>query len=238
MILESILKDLTYGELQGLRIGNLLPGEATSEPDPHQYEQIISYLNLGMTELYKRFFLKSREIYLQEHAEISTYLLHSDYSLANTASAIAESERYIIDTPTEPFTDDILKIEEIYDEAGVRIPLNDINEELSIYTPSYRSVQIPYPNDNTSVSIQYRADATKVVANVATDASTVEVDCPNSLYEALLYYIGSRAHRASNMEKSNDYWMMFKKCVQDVDTLGLEVQGEPTSWRFDDHGWV
>jgi hypothetical protein len=102
MILRDLLKDLTYGELQGLAIGNLLPGEAESEVDPHQYQQVVSYINMGLTELYKRFFLRSVEIMLQQHAEISTYLLHSDYSLANTTSPIAESERYIIDTAVSP----------------------------------------------------------------------------------------------------------------------------------------
>lgn len=238
MILQDILKDLTYGELQGLRIGNLLPGEAESEPDPHQYEQIISYINLGMTEIYKRFFLRSQEIYIQEHAEISTYLLHSDYSFINTLSPILESERYIIDTALDPFLDNILKIEEVYDEAGVKLPLNDITEELSVYTPTFRSIQVPYPDDNTTISIQYRANHPRISASISTEAADVEVAIPNSLYEALLYFVGSRAHRATNVEKSSDYWQMFKKSVDDVDRLGLEVQGEPGDWRFDDHGWV
>jgi len=238
MILRSILKDLTYGELQGLKIGNLLAGEAESEPDPHQYEQIISYINLGMTEIYKRFFLKSREIYVQQHEEISTYLLHSDYSLANTASSIAESERYIIDTAADPFLDDILKVEEVYDEEGVKIPLNDITEDLSIYTPTFRSIQVPYPDDEVTVSVQYRANHPRITADVTTDADDIEVHIPNSLYEALLYFVGSRAHRATNVEKSADYWQMFKRSVDDVERLGLEVQGEPGDWRFDDHGWV
>lgn len=238
MILENILKDLTYGELLGLRIGNLIPGEAESEPDPHQYQQIVSYINLGMTELYKRFFLKSREIYLQQHAEIATYLLHSEYSLANTASAIAESERYIIDTADDPFVDDLLKIEEVYDEEGVQLYLNDVTQDLSIYTPSYRSIQVPYPNDDTTIAIQYRANHPRISADVTTEAASVEVAVPNSLYEALLYFVGSRAHRATNVEKSSDYWQMFKRTCDDVTRLGLEVQVETGNWRFDDHGWV
>jgi hypothetical protein len=238
MILRDLLKDLTYGELQGLAIGNLLPGEAESEVDPHQYQQVVSYINMGLTELYKRFFLRSVEIMLQQHAEISTYLLHSDYSLANTTSPIAESERYIIDTADAPFKDDILKIEEIYDEAGVRIPLNNIKETLSIYTPTYNSIQVPFPDDDTTIAIQYRAKHVPIVADVTSDASTIEVPCPNSLQEALCYFVGSRAHRPSSMEKSAEYWQMFKRSIQTTKQEGLEVQGEPTNWRFDDYGWV
>lgn len=236
MILQSILKDLTYGELQGLRIGNLLPGEGESEPDPHQYEQIISYINLGLTEIYKRFFLRSVEIYVQEHQEIATYLLHSDFAQSNVVSV--EDPKYIMDTPELPFQDDILKIEEVYDEAGVKIALNDISDEYSIYTPTYRSIQVPYPDDNTTIAVQYRANHPRISANVTTEAADIEVAIPNSLYEALLYFVGSRAHRPINPEKSADYWQMFKRSVDDVERLGLEVQGEPGDWRFDAHGWV
>lgn len=236
MNLHDILKDLTYGELQGLKIGNLLAGEAESEPDPHQYEQIVSYINLGMTEIYKRFFLRSVEIYVQEHEEISTYLLHSNFAQSNIASV--EDPKYIMDTADNPFQDDILKIEEVYDEEGNRYALNDTSDELSIYTPTFRSIQVPYPDDEVTIAVQYRANHPRIVVDVSTEAADIEVAIPNSLYEALLYFVGSRAHKATNAEKSADYWQMFKRSVTDVERLGLEVQGEPGDWRFDEHGWV
>jgi hypothetical protein len=238
MKLLDILKDLTYGELAGLALGNLKFDEFDNEPDPHQYERIMSYINLGLKEIYKRFFLKSREINVQEHEEITSYLLHSDYSAANTASAIALSERYILDTAEDPFLDDILKIEEIYDEEGTKLPLNDITEEDSVYTPDYRTVQIPYPSDTEIFSVQYRASHPKLDVTLATDPATVEVHLPNSLHSALLQYVGYRANLLTNPERSADFWQQFEKSCQHVERLGLEVQGEPGDWRFDERGWV
>jgi len=236
MKLIDIFKDLTYGELQGLHIGNLIPDEQENEPDPRQYEQIISYLNLGLTELYKRFFLLSKEIYIQEYSQIATYLLHSDFALTNVDSV--EDPKYIVDTDADPFVDNILKIEEVYDEEGVKLPINDVNEELSVYTPTYRSVQIPYPDDANTFSVQYRASCPPVIYTFSMDAELIDVPCPNSLREALLYFIGSRAHRGGNIEKSQAYWQMFKTSCADVKKEGLEVQVEPSNWRFDGRGWV
>lgn len=238
MTLLDILKDLTYGELAGLALGSWTPDEFDNQPDPHQYEQIVSHINLGLKEIYKRFFLRSREIDIQQHEEISTYKLASEYAASNTASAIALSERYILDTAEDPFEDDILKIEEVYDEEGTKLPMNDITDEDSVYTPSYRTVQIPAPNDELSFSVQYRACHPKIPVTLDTDPADIEVELPNSLHAALLQYVGYRANLRTNPEKSANYWQQFEKSCEHVDRLGLEVQGEPGTWRFDDHGWV
>ena len=163
MILLDLFKDLTYGELAQLKIGNLVPGEHESELDPTRYEQVLTWVNLGLKELYKRFFLSSKEIYIQQHVEISVYVLDSKYAQTNTDSPIPIEDRYIMDTVDAPFQDDILKIEEVYDEDGNRLPLNDITEPTSVFTPSYRSIQIPEPNDENSLSVQYRASHPRVI---------------------------------------------------------------------------
>jgi len=236
MTLLDILKDLTYGELAGLAIGNLLPGEFDNEPDPHEYEQIVSHINLGLKEIYKRFFLRSREIEIQEYEQFTSYKLHSDFAQSNVASL--EPIKYIIDTVDDPFQDDILKIEEVYDEEGTKLSMNDITDEYSVFTPAYNIVQIPYPNNANTFSDQYRACHPKVPVTLATDPDTVEIELPNSLHIALLQYVGYRANLRTNPERSADYWQQFEKTCAHVERLGLEVQGEPGDWRFDEHGWV
>jgi len=238
MTLLDILKDLTYGELSGLAIGNLIPDEFDNQPDPHQYEQVVSHINLGLKEIYKRFFLRSREIDIQQHEEITTYKLHSTYAQSNTGSPILIAERYILDTAELPFQDDILKVEEVYDEEGTKLPMNDTSEEYSVYTPAYNLVQIPFPNDENIFSVQYRACHPKIPITLSTDPDTIEVELPNSLHIALLQYVGYRAHLRTNQEKSADFWNQFKRTCDEVDQYGLEVQGEPGDWRFDQHGWV
>lgn len=239
MILSELLKDLTYGELARLKIGNFVPGEFQSEPDPVRYEQLLSHINLGLTEIYKRFFLRSREIYVQLYSHIAVYTLDNKYAQTNTAST--EPYKYIMDTVDDPFDNDTLKIEEVYDEGGNKLPLNDINEDLSVYTPSYRSIQVPYPQDDITYAVQYRAKHPPIRYTDALEPENVEIALPNSLHEALLLYVAYRAFSSKGGDQGvegNDYWQRFERSCEKVNEYGLEIQGEPGNNRFDDRGWV
>jgi hypothetical protein len=239
MTLLQLFKDLTYGELSQLSIGSLIPEESESEPDPRDYENILSHLNLGLRELYKRFFLLSKEINIQQEEEIETYVLSSRYAETNAAST--EPIKYIKDTVDDPFRDDVLKIEEVYDEGGNKLPLNDITEPLSVYTPSFQSVQIPYPLEENMFSVQYRACHPRVEYTPDMDPATIEIMVPNSLYEALLYYIAARVQSSmggDQGQEGNDFFQKFENSCKMVELHGLEIQGEPGIWRFDQAGWV
>lgn len=239
MMLLDLMKDLTYGELAQFKIGEFIPGEFESAPDPTRYEQLISAVNLGLKEIYKRFFLSSKEIYIQQYEQISTYILSSAYAQSNVAST--EDPKYIMDTAALPFEDDILKIEEVYDEEGNKLPLNDITEDLSVFTPNYRSIQVPYPDNENTMSVQYRASHPRIVYTADIDPATVEILLPNSLHEALLYYVASRFAASLGHDQGNEgqqYYQKFIASCKMVEELGLEVQGEPGDWRFDARGWV
>lgn len=241
MTLLDLMKDLTYGELAQFKIGELIPGEHQSEPDPTRYEQLLSAINLGLKEIYKRFFLSSKEIYIEQQDEISTYILSSKYAQANTGSPLPIEERYIADSVDNPFQDDVLKIEEVYDEEGNKLPMNDITEDLSVFTPNYRSIQVPYPDVENTMGVQYRASHPRVQYVKGMDPADVEIMVPNSLHEALLMYIAARLTSSVGGDQGNegnDFWQKFNASCKKVDELGLEVQGEPGDWRFDRAGWV
>lgn len=239
MILLDFLKDLTYGELASLKIGNHIPGEDSSEPDPTRYEQLISHINLGLKELYKRFFLRSEEHYIQLYEQLSTYKLHTDFAQSNLASV--EPIKYIMDSLDRPFYNNILKIEEVYDEEGNKLPLNDITEELSIFTPTFRTIQVPYPDNDTTLAVQFRATHPPISLTIAMEPEDVEIELPNSLHEALLMYVASRQFTSmggENVVQGDNWYERFEASCRRVEQEGLEVQGEPGDWRFDRAGWV
>jgi len=243
MKLLRIFKDLSYSELKQLEIGHFFPDEFESEPDPKVYAQLISFINRAMSELYKRFLLSAKEIVIEQDTSIEEYLLTKDYAQDNTASAIPLADRFIADSVANPFEDDILKIEEIYDEAGNKLYLNDNSEDLSIFTPTWRSIQIPYPNEFDSLAVQYRADFTDLVWSSGLDASTTEVALPNALKECLMLYVGYLAFASLNTEGTNaegaDFKQRFESAVKDVSEAGLHVvDNRDNSWRFDTRGWV
>jgi len=240
MILSKIFKDLLYGEFKQLDLGNYKAEELANELDPSDWEQVISYLNLGLDDLYKRFQLLMRELYIEQDESIAIYVLHSDYAQENTGSAIPLADRFIADSVDNLFEDDILKIEEVFDEEGNKLFLNDSSEALSVYTPSWRSIQLPYPNDFDTVAVQYRAMPPHVVYSAVMDITATEVECPDALKDCLLYFIGARAWSSINKEspESSTYWQDYLTAIELAKTEGFGLKAEPGAWRFDEMGWV
>ena len=240
MNLKDIFKDLSYGELQGLAIGNLIPDDNESEPDPKSYKQIMSHINRALTKIYSRFLLSSKEIYIEQSESIAEYILDKRYAQANTASPIALVDRYIADSTAYPFEDDVLKIEQCFDEEGGLLFLNDPTEEFSLYTPSFRSIQMPYPNEFNTVAVQYRASHPRLEYTPDEDAEDILVAVPESLYEALLYYVAYRASPQSigGVDGAQTFLQLYEQACQGVEKQGLYIQAETANWRFDAKGWV
>jgi hypothetical protein len=242
MKLIDLFTDLTYGELWNLFLGGYNPASPESEPDPIKYAQLLASVNSGLTQLYSEFFLRSEEHYILCREQTTTYKLHSDYAQTNLASPIDIADRYIQDTADNKFYDNVLKIEEVFDEDGVKLPMNDETEDLSVYTPAYNTVQVPYPEDNMTISVQFRATHPRIVyTDIATfDPSTVEIELPNSLKNCLEYYIASKLLRPMGGERvveADNYYQLFKDSIRVIKEEGLEVQGETLGSKFEDRGW-
>ena len=239
--LDTILRNLTYGEISQLSLGNFLPDEHESEPDPKSYAQLSSHINSGLHAIYSEFLLASEELYITLDDSISVYILSSQYAVSNTGSG--EPIKYITDTVENPFTDNLLKIEEIYDTSGNVLPLNDENSDpdFGIFTPTFRSIQVPQPNDFEQLAVQYRATHTPIKYIAGMDPTTVEIVLPLHLEEALQFYIASRLYASLNNDQGSeghDYYSKYQAKVADVRRLGLYIQAEATNWRFTDNGWV
>lgn len=237
MTLLEILKDLTYGELKGLAVGNLDPEDNESQPDPKVYSQIISHLNRGLTKIFTRFFISSQELYIDQFEGIEEYILDYKYAQSNTAST--EPYKWIADTAEKPFQSDVLKIEQVFDEEGHELFLNDPTEELSIYSPTARSIQVPYANEFNSIAVQYRASHPRIVWDYTTDAALVSVEVPEALYMALLYFIAARATPLPvGADAGTNFMQLYEIECQSVEKYGLHIQPNVGPWRFDAHGWV
>jgi len=238
--LEKIYSDLTYGEFTHLNIGAFMQEEHESEPDPKNWAQLISWISLGLTSLYTEFLLQGREIYIQQDEAISEYFL--EYRFAVTEPSVpGETTRYIVDSVASPFLDDVLRIEEVYDELGNKLFLNDHNEDLSIFTPSYKSIQVPWPNDFNSLAVQYRANHREIIYTSGMDPATTEIHLPESHREALLFFVASRAFGSLNTDQGtegNDYYRKYLAKISDIYRQGMYIQPEPANSRFEANGFA
>jgi hypothetical protein len=211
-------------------------GKAVPDEDR---QQVIAHLNLALTELHKRFWLSSKELFVKLYPHIQIYHLDKEYAIQNKLSV--QVPKYIIDSVYAPFDNDLLKIEIIFNECGECVPLNDRTDPKSLYTPQWNSVQVPLPYKDSSILVQYRADHPRIEWTPTLEPKNVQVNVPMGLMEPLCLFIGHRAYRALNSDggqESMNYLQQFEAaCTRAIDA-GLQVTSNTTNLKLDHHGWI
>lgn len=187
MTLEDVFIGLTTGELAQLDIG----GREHDGILPDDYKKVIPHVQLGLRDLHTRLPLREREVTIQQYDNMSFYKLDNEYAITNTRQATDGTPKYIMDTPTSRFTNDIIRIEQVFDELGREIPLNKSEVENGAFTPAYNVIQFPQAVGTNAVYITYRADHPPIFLGT-TDPSTVEIMIPDYLLQALLFFVASR----------------------------------------------
>ena len=175
MKLQHIIDSVKYGELTNI-----------SWDSPNRVPAIICFINQGLTDLYTRFPLLEKQVIIQQYPQISIYKLTRDFARTNHKSE--QLHKYILDTPFEPFTEDILQVTGVYTEEGLPIPLNDTTNPKSFFLPSYNTIQIPNANENEATFITYKAKHNYI--EPTTEDLDQEVEVPPCLAEALYAYLG------------------------------------------------
>ncbi|WP_051299007.1 hypothetical protein [Marinobacterium litorale] len=235
MLLSDIFSHLTEGELSQYFFGT---GE-NGQIDPADYPKIISQINLGLTNLHTRLPLKQQEVIVDQQVGNSIYTLHSDFAVSNTGST--EPVKYIIDTADEPFEDNILVIERVYMEDGTKLPLNDADSAMAVYTPKYNVIQIPFETIGSAVSIIYRADHPRIPTDIA-DPTTFEVDLSFAYLEPLLYYVGSRItgsfQNQEAVQNSGFLYSKYEKALLDIQNSNLLQNETINNTKLEMRGWV
>lgn len=248
MKLIEVFNQLTTGELSQLCIGGAAEGEITEA----NYGKVVNHINLGLTALYKRFYLKEGRIKLEMVNGRSIYPIHSAYALNNPKSK--ETVRYLHDTATEKFQDDILKIESVQTDAGYEIPLNDATDSLSITTTSPTILRIPTAIVNQAnslpdelktgyLTVVYRAAHPKLNPDVgAFNPETIELELPESHLEALLLYVASRANTpiglVNEFNAGNNYASKYELACQQLEQFNFQIDHNNTNHRLIRNGWV
>jgi hypothetical protein len=213
MTVQEVIDMAKFGELRNLKLGNV------------EDRAIVSYINLGLIELYKRFALSVKEtIITLTDATNSEYTLPSDCMWLINAYGEVPAD--------EPYTE--------YNELDI----NNEDNPLSVNTVSWNTVQIPLGITGAYVSLIYVAspDATqKVIYNENGLYLEEELALPPQLIESLLFYIGYRAHGAMDgniQSESNTHYMRFDKSCEKIKTEGMFTNDNLDMTRVTDKGFA
>ena len=226
MLLSFIIDAVKYGELQNVYTEEKLP-------------QLISFINLGLIQIYSKLPIIEKQVTIQEYPQISLYKLSSMYARHNHLSKV--KHKYILDTPDNPFTDDVLFITGICDENGFAIPLNDEHHRRSVFISSYDTIQIPNANENEAVFVIYRAKPRCI--NPETKNLNQEIELPDYLLEALTAFVGFKAHQAiggqEGLAASQAFYQRFTELINQAITDNIAGDGVlPTNIKPRMRGYI
>jgi hypothetical protein len=248
MNLQEIFEQLTAGEFSQLAIGGLERGVIA----PSNYKTVMAHINLGLTALYRRFPLKEGHIKLDLQPGLHTYPLKAVFATNNRRSS--EPVRYIIDSAVAPFQDDIHKIERVVTMAGYNLGLNDVSDKNSCHTPNMHTLVIPdsvvTQTSQTPeylkgelLDVYYRANHPILSIPIGYfEPKRVEIELPYSHFEALLYFIASRANNPIGMSDEfhagNNYAQRYEAACQELERLGMRIDVGQQSHKFEGKGFA
>ena len=236
MLLSDFFTVLSTGELGGVVLGNR-NGTGIAVED---YSTVVSHINLGLTALHTRLLLREEEVFVKEYDNIQLYYLLPQYAISNTAST--EPYKYIVDSVFQPFQGNVLKIEQVFNEIGLDLPINDPNNRMSVHTPQYNCLQIPFAYATNAVSVIYRANHPRIVVGAGFDPAQVTLEIPDQVVEALACYVGARAfigNAADNGKNDvNLHLTRFEQLVQQLEQADLLNSNGGTNLKLRDNGWV
>lgn len=248
MKLQDIFDQLTVGEFSQLSIG----GQDAGEINEANWPKVLNHVNLGLTQLYKRFPLKQGRFTLELQPDTLQYALNSKYAVTNRRSK--EPVRFIKDSTAAPFEDDILKVERVIGESGYDLGLNDGSDPYSVFTPSSlvlrvpkdvvdQSASLPEKYKTATLEVVYRANHAKMSVGMGLfDPTRVEVELPDTHLEPLLFYVASRANTPVGMTNEanlgNIYMAKYEQSCKQLEEWNLNVDQGSQSTSFERGGWV
>lgn len=219
MQLSEIFEQLSYGELAQLNLAG-----ADGAIAPENYAKLLAHINMGLTELHKRFLLKEGELTIPVVG--GTYV----YPLAAA---------------------DVIKIERVYalvDGEYQELELNNNTDAFllpaySVRTPDYKTLIISTTLVTTELKVVYRATHLQLVKEVGYfNPKSVVVSLPYSHLEALLYYVASRLMNPIGMSQQfhdgNNFAAKFEQSCMQLENQNLKVDQSTCNTRLERNGWV
>lgn len=238
MLLSDVFEQLAYGELSHMYAsaeGDTDTDETGIRPDKRR--QIMAHVKMGLTELHKRFLLREGRVTVELQDNKRTYVLDTKYLRDDD-----HPDRYLIDKEDQPFSDNVFKIERVYDEKGEELPLNIMGDPESAHTPGFKTLVLPDGLKGDMVEVVYRADHPPLKPYLVEAApQLVILDLPTTHMEALLMFIASRTLNplgaGGEFHEGNMYAGKFERACALLETLNFEQGAIGSDTRFYDRGW-
>lgn len=249
MKLKEIFDNLRFGELKMLSIG----GQPQGVINNANQSTLVSAVNMGLTALHARFNLRERNVKVVLVPNVYSYTLKTDYLIANTKSKVVVKYLEAVDYP---FTDSLLKVEQVCTSDGYLLGLND-GRAYSCMTPSTHLLKVhedivdqafdlPSELKTDVLIVAYRDNHPLLVPEdngvLDDDEDEIEIDLPYPYMEPLLYYVASRLHHpmglSGDFQMGASYSAKYEQSCQRLEGNNLQTDKGQFNNRLERNGWV
>lgn len=228
MLLSEFKEYLAYGELSQLFIGDKLLTAG-------QFPRVISAINLGITELYKRFPIKIMEISVEIAATRNTYTI-SNLTGKSSMGGGDPLDYYVLDSVAVPFPNNIVKILTVSNSEGTELAVDDDGNQTSVFTRGHNVIWLPAPATDVYEFVYHAVPTTMPPC---TEENSI-LDIPPQFIEPLVLYVAYRTFAAINMNSAEavNYYAKFEAACALLHRDGLWHKDMRSNLRLDDNGWV
>lgn len=233
--LSDLFIDLASSELASTA---LVSNNTISSP---YYTKIISHLNAALRDLYTRFNLSERFIYVHQQTGVTRYFLRSEYM--GTVRDMGE-ECYILYEEDNLFSDNIIKIHSVYDEDNELLSINNKTSEYSVFTPELDILEMEPSDPIQVVRVEYKATHPLLKVTDGFDPSKVDLECSNMFNTALQLYTAAKELKSiktgsgTNQNQVQPLWMQYERECMQLANSGMFVGINEAGQRFSDNGWA
>lgn len=237
MLLSDLFALLSVGELSNLAMSN----NGSGLINPTQQPKLVAYANDGLLRLYSRFVLKENDVLIQLYEHITFYHLipkfAENYVHIPGADGHNELIRYLLDSPMEPFTDELIKVTSIYDQFGEELPLNDEEKRNSCFTPQAKLLQVPNPIQDRCLNVRYQQRHEKLLGKLDQYISLPDV-LEGALTAYIAYKVFSHMNTADSNSKAQEFSGTFESiCTEATDRDLVSSSISQSNTRFSRGGW-
>lgn len=184
---------------------------------------ILEFVNLGLIELHKRFPLKTGEWLIELQDNIIDYTVPADKNFMYISAAYQE-------------------LKESDNGIDNRIGINDDDDPMAVNMVAWNVIQIPVTITGAYISIIYVQAPDYIEWMPDGSHLEKELELPPQLLEALLHYVGYRAHASVTAEiktENNTWYQRFEASCNKARQLGLITRESLKSHhKFNDRGFV
>lgn len=236
------MEGLIFGELSAMHFAR--EGD-TADIKDKDLKRMIAFTNDALTDIYTKIPMSIKSCVIDSRDNIAEYRLTKEHTMTYDNDEEGNpTVKYIRDSKEHPFEGEVLKILEVRDELGRRIPLNDESFDGGVFTPYPNVLMITHPSNEKSYEVIYTAKPKKIEwSQRRTEIAEQEVQIPVQLEEALLAKIASRFFVGmSGQEVSQKYAELVQRYEQTVESYMVNNLVDTTrlsdTFRFQCRGYI